>query len=75
MSEPYSTEIECNGVKLGILFDGFCVTLSVENKYLFAASVNDPTVSDMGNACLLLFDANEVALRLEEAKGKESNDD
>lgn len=65
MSEPYTTEIEHNGVRIGIQFDGFCVTVSCEDKYVFVASVNDPSVSDRGNACILLFSPDEIAERLD----------
>lgn len=65
MSEPFRSKIEHNGVTVEILFDGFCFTVSSEDKYLFAASINDPTVSERGNACLLLFDADEIASRME----------
>jgi len=64
--EPYKTEIEFADVKVEIMFDGFCLTVMSESKYVFAASVNDPSVSDRGNACLLLFDPDELATRLDD---------
>jgi len=65
MNEPYKAEVECNGVKVEVAFDGFCFTVSSDEKFVFAASINDPAVSDRGNACLLLFSPDEIADRME----------
>lgn len=65
MEEAFRTKIVHKEIELEIAFDGFCLTVSSSEKFFFAASVNDPTVSELGNACLLLFDATEIAVRME----------
>lgn len=58
-------EIEYFDKKLSLYWDGFCLTISSEDKYAFVASVNDPDVSPFGNASMIFGTADEIAQRLD----------
>lgn len=58
-------ELDYKGNKLTVYWDGFCLTLSHESKYVFVASVNDPEVSQVGNVSVIFGTTEEIATRLD----------
>lgn len=56
-------EMEADGVKLSLSWDGFCLTIE-SDKFAFVASVNDPTVSYRGNTSIIFGTADEIAKRM-----------
>lgn len=61
--EKVEYELHANGEKLQVLWDGFCLTVESE-KFAFVASVNDPTISPIGNVAVIFGTADEIAQRI-----------
>lgn len=56
-------ELEHDGKKLTVTWDGFCLAIESESQLAFIVSANDPVISANGNAAIVFGGAEEIAMR------------